>query len=158
MLPCPGVDDHPSGTVMVIRGAAGSETEARVASPVPAGVGMQINALGGIRSGDVGTTPGTSDDADADSDVGADVAASVVEVAAFGATPLLVATAMPSDGCEHAETASTTDTATAMHLPLDNVQSFANAAASSRSTSTYGVPEMSTTALAMLPPVKAKGA
>ncbi|MDT5222446.1 MAG: hypothetical protein QOF15_4551, partial [Mycobacterium sp.] len=39
--PVPGVDCQPFGTVMVIRGAAGSDTVATVGSPSPVGVTTQ---------------------------------------------------------------------------------------------------------------------
>src|ERR1700738_3517500 len=57
--PVPGVDCQPSGTVMVIRGAAGSDTVATVGSPSPVGVTTQAGMSGAMRCRCVGTIPGT---------------------------------------------------------------------------------------------------
>src|SRR5579884_500818 len=57
--PSPGVDVQPSGTLMVILGAAGSATVALVGLPTTLVGGRHSSASGGMCPGSVVSTPGT---------------------------------------------------------------------------------------------------
>jgi len=108
----------------------------------------------------VSSTPG-SDDSGVSEVVGFGDAGTVVVAVATSAR-----TAVPSLLREHAATPGTARIAAVAATHTSRIttsvwrgrQSLAKAAASSRSESTYGVPETSTTTLAIVPPVKSYGA
>ena len=153
----PLAEDQPSGSATVIRGAAGSDT---AATAVCADVGGgHTTAFGATCSRVVSTTPGSEDSGASVVVVADEVVVLVIEAdvaASVGgsAVPSLLRAHAATLGAVSSTPVRTAHTSRFTAPVWREPQSLANAAASSRSTSTYGVPETSTTTLAIVPPVK----